>query len=120
VTVVGIGITLMGGALAVGSGLLLLGRGRPHRGPTPSFVVAGPYLRVRNPLYAGLLLMALGAALASASWVVAALALAGALAAHLWILWVEEPHLRQRFGPAYVAYLERVPRWVPRTSRVGD
>ena len=30
---------------------------------------------------------------------------------HLWIVRYEEPGLRRRFGRAYVAYLERVPRW---------
>jgi len=48
----GVGIALAGLALAVRSALLLGGRGRPRRGPRPAFILAGPYLRMRNPLLA--------------------------------------------------------------------
>jgi hypothetical protein len=52
----GLALALPGAILALRSALLLTGRGRPRRGPKPAFVLAGPYLRVRNPLYAGLVL----------------------------------------------------------------
>jgi protein-S-isoprenylcysteine O-methyltransferase Ste14 len=91
---------MLGMGLAVRSALLLGGRGRPRRGPQPSFVLAGPYLRMRNPLYAGALLAGLGAALwcrSVAGVVVTALA---AVAAHAWVVGVEEGGLRRRFGEA--------------------
>jgi protein-S-isoprenylcysteine O-methyltransferase Ste14 len=37
-----------------------------------------------------------------------------ALAFHLFVVFVEEPGLRRRFGPSYEAYCRRVPRWLPR------
>src|SRR4029077_7067771 len=113
----GVVITLVGVALAARSALLLAGRGRPRRGPPPAFVLAGPYLRARNPLYAGLVLALGGAALAAASWTLALVALAAGVGAHLWVVRVEEPRLLARFGAAYAEYVRRVPRWVPTLRR---
>ena len=113
----GILIAVLGLALAARSAQLLAGRGRPRRGPRPPLVLAGPYLRVRNPLYAGLVVFAAGAGLAVGSWTIALLAVAAAAVAHLWVVRVEEPRLRARFGVAYAEYLRRVPRWLPGRSR---
>jgi len=117
----GVGIALAGVVLAVRSALLLGGRGRPRRGPRPAFIVAGPYLRVRNPLLAGLLFGLAGTALALRSWSVGIAAAVAAAGAHLWVVRVEEPALRNRFGVAYGEYLRRVPRWLPgRAARSDD
>ena len=113
----GIVTGVIGIALAARSGLLLAGRGRPRRGPRPAFVLAGPYLRTRNPLYAGLVLALGGGALAAASRTLALVALAAGAGAHIWVVRVEEPRLAARFGAAYAEYLRRVPRWVPRLKR---
>ena len=110
----GLVLGIVGASLACRSALLLLGRGRPQRGPRPAFVVAGPYLYLRNPLLAGLLLALAGVALAVSSWVIALATLVAAAAAHAWVVVREEPRLRSRFGPAYEEYLARVPRWLPR------
>jgi protein-S-isoprenylcysteine O-methyltransferase Ste14 len=118
--VLGAGLLLaaVGAALALRSGLLLAGRGRPRRGPQPAFVLAGPYLRIRNPLLVGSLLAVVGSALAAGSGRSAvAAALLGAGAAHLWVVRVEEPRLRARFGAAYEEYCRRIPRWLPRFER---
>jgi protein-S-isoprenylcysteine O-methyltransferase Ste14 len=117
VRVAGVVIGVVGVALAARSALLLAGRGRPRRGPQPAFVLAGPYLRMRNPLYAGLVLGLAGAALAAASWMLALVALAATVALHLWVARVEEPRLTARFGTAYEEYLRQVPRWFPRLVR---
>lgn len=119
-SVVGIVVGISGAALALRSALLLAGRGRPRRGPLPAFVLAGPYLRMRNPLLAGMLLMLWGAALAASSWWLAGVSLLGVIGSHAWIVRVEEPRLRARFGPAYAEYLRRVPRWLPAMSRPGS
>ena len=111
------GIVVVAGLwLAARSALLLVGRGRPRRGPTPRFIIAGPYLRTRNPLFAGVLLALLGIAGATRSPMLGAATAAAALALHLWVTAVEEPRLRRRFGEAYRAYLNAVPRWLPRRS----
>ena len=115
--VAGLALALVGLALAARSAQLLAGRGRPQRGPQPAFVLAGPYLRVRNPLFAGVVLALGGAALIAGSWLLGALATAVLVIAHVWVVRVEEPALRARFGPAYVEYLRSVPRWLPRRSR---
>lgn len=104
---------MLGVGLAVRSALLLGGRGRPRRGPQPAFVVAGPYLRLRNPLFAGALLAGLGAALWSASTTGMIATAVAAVAAHGWVVGIEETRLRRRFGAAYEEYVRRVPRWIP-------
>jgi protein-S-isoprenylcysteine O-methyltransferase Ste14 len=114
VSAAGVVLSLLGVGLALRAGQLLAGRGRPRRGPQPAFVIAGPYLRMRNPLYAGVLIALGGAALGAASWPLALAALAAAALAHAWVVLVEEPRLVARFGSAYEEYLRRVPRWVPR------
>jgi protein-S-isoprenylcysteine O-methyltransferase Ste14 len=102
-----------GTLLAVRSALLVSGRGRPRRARSPDFVLAGPYVRLRNPLAAGIVLALAGVALSWSSWILAGVAIAAAVGAHLWIVRVEEPRLRSRFGAAYAAYLTGVPRWLP-------
>ena len=115
------GILVIAGLwLAARSALLLAGRGRPRRGPTPRFIIAGPYLRLRNPLLAGLLLALLGFAVATRSPAVGMATAVAALALHLWVTAVEEPRLRQCFGAAYEAYLAAVPRWLPRRPTHSD
>jgi protein-S-isoprenylcysteine O-methyltransferase Ste14 len=108
---------VLGLGLALRSAVLLAGRGRPERGPRPALVIAGPYRRLRNPLAAGLVLAVVGFGWATGSERLLVAGAAVAAAAHLWIVRVEEPRLRARFGAAYAAYLLRVPRWLPRVVR---
>ena len=68
---------------------------------------SGPYRFTRHPLYMGSTLIGIGVAVAAASYVVAAivgayigLALSAARRS-------EEAHLREKFGDAYDAYVER-------------
>src|SRR5262245_26676042 len=109
-------VAIVGLWLAVRSALLLAGRGRPRRGPTPRFVIAGPYVRMRNPLFAGLLLALAGITGAARCAPLGVATLVIAVALHVWVTAVEEPRLRRRFGEAYDAYLDAVPRWLPRRS----
>jgi protein-S-isoprenylcysteine O-methyltransferase Ste14 len=116
----GVILSLAGVGLALRSALLLAGRGRPQRGPRPPLVIAGPYTRVRNPLLLGVLLALAGVALAMGSaalWIGAAVV---SVAAHVWVVRFEEPHLQARFGEAYREYLARVPRWVPHVATGSD
>ena len=113
---VGLLLTLAGAALAARSAVLLAGRGRPRRGPRPAFVIAGLYVRTRNPLFAGALLSLAGLGLwrdEPALVLLAALAFVGAHWGHAH----RGPRLTSRFGTAYRAYLRRVPRWIPRLGR---
>jgi protein-S-isoprenylcysteine O-methyltransferase Ste14 len=53
------------------------------------------------------------------SGVLVAYAFGFALLAHGYVVWVEEPGLRKRFGPAYASYCATVPRWLPRFRGEG-
>jgi protein-S-isoprenylcysteine O-methyltransferase Ste14 len=116
----GVTIGLLGLAVALQAIVLLSGRGRPQRGPRPAFVIAGPYRYTRNPMLAGIVLLLFGTAMASRSVALATVAMVAAVGGHFWVVHVEEPRLLARFGPAYAAYLRRVPRWLPRRPLVDD
>ncbi len=117
--VAGLVLAGAGATLVLRSALLLLGRGRARRGPQPALVIAGPYLRVRNPVFAGILLALAGVALARRSWLFAAAAALAAAALQAWVVRIEEPALGRRFGRAYDAYRRAVPRWWPRRTPTG-
>ncbi len=91
-----------------------IGRGTPAPfDPPRRLVIRGPYRFVRNPMYIGAGLALAGAALFYES--VSLLAYGGMflLASHVFVVWYEEPALRQTFGPEYQAYYRRVRRWWP-------
>ena len=91
------------------------GRGTPAPiDPPKQLVVRGLYRRVRNPMYLGVLLVVAAWALLFRSGVVLAYGVAVGLLFHLFVVLVEEPVLRRRFGAAYESYWRTVPRWVPR------
>jgi protein-S-isoprenylcysteine O-methyltransferase Ste14 len=86
----------------------------------PALVTAGPYAYVRNPLYAGNFVTAVGFVIAftGKNGPLARLAIAGgALASMLGVYAVivphEEAYLRATFGAAYDTYVARVPRVFP-------
>jgi len=86
----------------------------------PKLVTAGPYAHVRNPLYVGNFITALGFALAftgknRASTKLALIggSLASMLAVYATIVPHEESFLRSEFGEAFEHYCERVPPVVP-------
>jgi protein-S-isoprenylcysteine O-methyltransferase Ste14 len=112
--------------IALGVGMIIwvstafvwIGRGTPvpiH--PPARFVAAGLYRYVRNPMYAGALLIMLAeAAYFGSVWLLL-------YAAFFWTVFTvflvvfEEPQLRRRFGAEYERYLKEVPRWLPRLWR---
>lgn len=104
-------------ALYVWNAYVLTSRGRgafvEFDAPT-EFVSTGPYRWVRNPVAASLIGTGLGLAVALSSTGVLVYVLLGSLLGHFQVVYVEEPLLRERFGQAYVDYLARVPRWIPR------
>jgi protein-S-isoprenylcysteine O-methyltransferase Ste14 len=82
--------------------------------PPEHLVVSGFNRYVRNPMYAGLIVVVLGQALlfgqlslliyAAAMWAVTA----------SFVHWYEEPTLTRQFGAQYAAYRQAVPAWRPR------
>jgi protein-S-isoprenylcysteine O-methyltransferase Ste14 len=84
----------------------------------PTAVVAsGTYRVIRNPMYAGLVLMLAGESALTALPVMAAYTATIAVVLHLLVLLYEEPALARRFGPAYEAYRADVNRWLPGLGR---
>lgn len=87
--------------------------------PPRELVVKGPFRYTRNPLALSVVAAAAGLSLALRAPI--GLLYTGLLAVvlHLYITRREEPALRRRYGEAYVAYCERIPRWVPNLRREG-
>lgn len=108
--------TLGGSALAVWCILsfAVIGRGTPAPfDPPRRLVIRGPYRYVRNPMYLGAGLALAGAALFYQSGVLLAYAAGFLLVMHAFVVWHEEPTLRQTFGEEYEEYRQRVHRWLP-------
>jgi protein-S-isoprenylcysteine O-methyltransferase Ste14 len=82
--------------------------------PPKHFVATGPFRWTRNPIAACVVGMIFGLALAFSSTGMFLLFVIGVPLAHLQVVRMEEPLLRERFGSAYEDYMRRVPRWVPR------
>ncbi|HTL12216.1 MAG TPA: isoprenylcysteine carboxylmethyltransferase family protein [Bdellovibrionota bacterium] len=96
----------------VGACLRVWASGFLRKDAAPS--VGGPYGLTRNPLYLGTYLMAVGTAWAVENlWLFLAASILFAGIYHFIIL-EEEEKLREIFGPAYLRYLDSVPRFFPR------
>jgi len=119
----GIPVALAGEALrcwAVGySGVTT----RADRVTAPVLTTAGPYAYVRNPLYLGNFVTALGFTIAftgavsarsRACWL--AVGLGTMTAVYAAIVPLEEDYLRAAFGNEFDAYVSRVPRIFPATT----
>lgn len=75
----------------------------------------GPYALVRNPLYFGSLLLAVGYLLISGlSWIAWVVVVGLFLLFHLAAITFEENYLKGEFGELYLTYLTQVPRLLPR------
>lgn len=87
----------------------------PERAAT--LVADGPYRWTRNPMYVGMVAVAVGAA----AWLGSPLSLAGPALVFAWLdrvqIPAEERALRARFGDGFARYSGRVARWAGR-SRV--
>jgi protein-S-isoprenylcysteine O-methyltransferase Ste14 len=95
-----------------------IGRGTPFPLDAPRHLVTtGPFALCRNPIMAGELAVIWAEALYVSTWGVVAYAALASLAGHLAVVYIEEPELRDRFGPEYAAYCADVPRWLPRCRR---
>jgi protein-S-isoprenylcysteine O-methyltransferase Ste14 len=82
--------------------------------PTQRLVVLGPYRYVRNPMILGVICVLLSEAAFLGSPSLFAWALTAIIVNMIYIPLLEEPDLIQRFGKDYEAYIQHVPRWIPR------
>jgi len=99
------------------AGLLRRGWAAGHLAKNTSLATGGPYAYLRNPLYAGTLLVASGLAAASRRVELGVLVALVFGLVYLPVIELEEQHLRNLF-PEYAAYAERVPLLWPRRPSV--
>lgn len=98
-------------------GLAIRGWAAGHLAKDRSLATGGPYAFVRNPLYLGSLISAIGFALASGVWwLPLAFALVFSLV-YLPVMELEEQHLLKLF-PGSAEYVERVPLILPLRSPI--
>ena len=108
---------LLGSSIAV-VGLVIRALASGHVRKNEQLTTTGPYAYVRNPLYLGSLIIALGFTLASRSWIIAAVAAAMLIAVYIPVIRSEEEFLRAHF-PEFEDYCRKVPRLLPRLARRG-
>ena len=82
--------------------------------PTTHLVVKGFNRYVRNPMYAGLLVVIVGQALLFARWELLLYAAFFWAVTAAFVRWYEEPTLVRQYGSEYEAYRRAVPAWIPR------
>ena len=80
-------------------------------GDAPLFVSHGLFRFSRNPIFVGMILVGLAAAMVSGTWWSWA-ALALFIASCAVQVRIEEAHLEASFGKAYRAFRRQVPRWL--------
>ena len=94
--------------------------GRDRRVYARDLVTGGLYAHTRNPMYIGNVLILVGLAVASNSWLCVAVLIPAYLFVCVAIVAAEERYLRERFGADFDAYCRDVPRWLPRLSGIGS
>lgn len=99
--------------LTIGLDYIVRG-GRQGKVYAEGLIISGIYSHTRNPMYVGNVLICAGLALGSNSLAALAVALPLVCFAYIAIVAAEESYLRGKFGVAYGAYCEAVPRWLLR------
>jgi len=108
------------GSIVLGSVFILLGLGvraiaAGHIRKNTQLATTGPYAYMRNPLYVGSILMALGFIIAGRNaWIGLAVAIIFVVI-YVPVMLAEEKYLRLAF-PEYADYASQVPRFIPRLT----
>jgi protein-S-isoprenylcysteine O-methyltransferase Ste14 len=91
------------------------GLGTPLSADAPrELVTTGLFRHIRNPIMAAELCVIWAEAFYLASLGTLLYSLAISILAHVLVIHVEEPELRERFGHSYAQYCANVPRWLPK------
>lgn len=109
----GSALALVGGALRVWAVRAIGKRARVRHAGAKELLVAGPYARVRNPLYVANTAIITGLALVAGGGASTLAVLGATLAIYALVVHHEEEQLAALFGPDYDAYRALVPRWIP-------
>jgi len=80
--------------------------------------VSGPYAHTRNPLYLGSAILALGAGVATRSWISGVILLLYFAVVYSVVMRREEGELLGHHGAAFQAYAAAVPLFLPRITAV--
>ncbi len=104
------------GALIAALGLIVRAVASGHVDKNEELATTGPYAYVRNPLYLGSIVVAVGFAVAARDVVIAVLIVVLFAFVYVPTIRSEEEYLRNRFSE-YAAYARAVPRLFPRTLR---
>lgn len=97
-------------------GLFIRARAAGYLHKQEVLTVTGPYAYTRNPLYFGSFILTLGAAVATHSWLSAAILCAYFALFYTIVMRREEVELRQHHGAAFDEYARAVPLFFPRLS----
>ncbi len=82
--------------------------------PTERLVVTGFNRYIRNPMYAGLLVVIVGEALVYGRFALLVYAACAWAVTAAFVRWYEEPTLARTYGADYDTYRRSVPAWHPR------
>jgi len=84
---------------------------QPPIEPPKELVAEGIYRFTRNPIYIGYISAIVGEFLIFGHFLLLLYALGAIFFVHFYVVCVEEPSLKKRFGEQYVIYMKTVPRW---------
>ena len=97
-------------------GLLVRALAAGHLHKQEVLTVTGPYACTRNPLYFGSAILTLATAIATRSWISAAILCGYFALFYAVVMQREEEELRQLHGPAFEEYVKSVPLFFPRLT----
>ncbi len=93
----------------------LKGHGTPNPiDPPKELVATGLYRYVRNPIYLGVLTIIVGHFFWFKTIWMLAYAVVVFLVCYLFVVFYEEPTLKEKFGATYENYCNSIPRWIPK------
>lgn len=111
----GIALIVLGALVSVSGNLTFRKRGAqiiPSSEAHSALVVSGPYRLTRNPMYLGLLVIGVGAALVAGTWLMWLVPIVIFALDNFVIIPFEERSMERAYGDAYREYKARVRRWI--------
>jgi len=111
----GIALIVLGAALGVWGRLTFSRNGAeifPWSETHSTLVASGPFAFTRNPMYLGILVTALGAALTAGTWLMWLVPIVVFALDQFVIIPFEERSMERAYGDAYKHYKSRVRRWI--------
>jgi protein-S-isoprenylcysteine O-methyltransferase Ste14 len=98
-------------------GLFLRAQAAGHLHKQEVLTVTGPYAYTRNPLYLGSAILTVAVAVATRSWISAAILVIYFALFYSIVMRREEAELRQHHGAGFEEYARAVPLFIPRLTR---